>query len=316
MKHNRIWLAKAAVVGLLAVVCLLPRVWGARYYQGGLGQLVHRKNSLYHSIFVYKRDSIVTLNFGRQPGVEVQSQVDLGNLRRHMLEYSTMTFCGLLYKPQPKSVLVVGLGGGVIPREMRHYYPDAEIDVVEIDPEVARIAKDYFDFKEDDKLRVNIDDGRMFLRKKIRDKSPRRYDVMVLDAFNSDYIPYHLMTREFLADANDLLADDGVVVANVFYPNRLFEAEFATFISVFGNCQAYFGTGSGNAMLVSRGSSGGLITSQEAQVRAQELQQKHLFDFDMPTVAGKLRPDVQPGPDAIVLTDDKAPVNRLRSQSR
>jgi len=281
---------------------------------GKQGRLVHRKDSLYHRIFVYQRGSVVTLRFGKQPRVAVQSQVNLNDLRQHKLEYTRLAFCGLLYEPEPERMLVLGLGGGVIPREMRHYLPALEIDVAEIDPAIPLIAKRFFGFREDDKLRVHIDDGRMFIKKQLRIDPAAKYDLIILDAFNSDYIPFHLMTKEFLEEVKGVLAEDGVVIANVFYNNRLFDAELKTFLSVFGRCQVFLGVYSDNAMLVSPGPIGPTLTVGEAVVRAKMLQRKHRLAFDMQMVAKRLRLSTRPDSRAKVLTDDRAPVNWLRSQ--
>lgn len=279
-----------------------------------LGQLIHKKDSLYHRIFVYQRGSVVTLKFGKQPRVAVQSRVNLNDLRQHRLEYTKLAFCGLLYEPEPERVLVLGLGGGVIPREMHHYFPAIEIDVVEIDPEIPLIAKRFFGFREDDKLRVHIDDGRMFIKKQLRLDPIPKYDLIILDAFSSDYIPFHLMTKEFLEEVKGVLAEDGVVIANVFYTNRLFDAELKTFLAVFERCQVFLGAHSGNAMLVSPGPSCPTLTVREAVSRAKVLQRKHKLAFGMPTVARRLRLSTRPDPHAKVLTDDRAPVNWLRRQ--
>jgi spermidine synthase len=279
----------------------------------GAPRLIYEKNSLYHQILVYREGSVVSMRFNRRADV-VQSLVDTRNLRKHLLEYSQLAFCYLLYRPEPKRVLILGLGGGVIPRETRHYFPGAEIDAVEIDPEVLKAARDYFCFKTDDKLSAHVMDGRMFVRKLIRKRDSKKYDVIMLDAFLSDYIPFHLMTKEFLEQVKQVLVEDGVVVANVFYNNRLFDSEFKTFIEVFGRCQIYYGDRSGNAMIVAPGAKAKVITKAEALKSAKELQTRHEFSFSLPFVAGRLRPNAAPRDGAVVLTDDKAPVNKLRSR--
>ncbi len=284
--------------------------WGAR----DLGQVIFEKNSLYHSISVYKRGSVVTLQFGKMPPVHMQSQVNLDDLREHRLEYTKMSFCGLLYNGEPKRMLVLGLGGGVIPRDMRHYFPDMAIDVVDIDPEIPHVAKEFFGFSEDEKLKVHVDDGRMFIKKQLRGEPAPKYDIIILDAFNGDYIPFHLMTKEFLEEVQGVLDGDGVVVANVFYSNRLFDAEFETFLDVFERCQAFYGLDSGNAMLVSGGPAAPVLSVKQAQERARQLAEKHSFSFDIVAVARRLDPNSIPDPDAKVLTDDRAPVNWLRDQ--
>jgi len=282
----------------------------------GLGQLIHKKNSLYHRIFVYRRGPVVTLQFGKRRAVPMQSQVNLSDLRQHMLEYTMLSFCGLLYAPEPERMLVLGLGGGVIPRELHYYFPALDIHVVEIDPEIPLIAKRFFGFREDDKLKVHIADGRMFIKKQLRRDPVPKYDLIILDAFNSDYIPFHLMTKEFLEEVKGVLAEDGVVIANVFYNNRLFDAELKTFLAVFGRCQVFFGAHSTNAMLVAPGPAGTTLTVREAVRRAKILQRKHRLAFNVLTVAKRLRPKRRPDSRAEVLTDDLAPVNWLRKQER
>jgi len=305
---------KQAHVLITAAVCLTAALFTlsaeSRAYSRDPGERVYQKNSLYNNICVHQNESVVTLTFGRAARGGVQSQADVHDPRRHMLEYTRMTFCGLLYHSEPNAILVLGLGGGVIPRELRHYFPEATIDVAEIDAEVLRVAREYFHFKEDAKLKVHVEDGRMFVRKRLRDKGAK-YDMVILDAFTSEYIPYHLMTREFLEQVKGILAEEGVIVANVFYTDRLFEAELATFMSTVGDCQVYLGFDSGNAMIVAAGE---VLTPQQAAGRATALQSKHGFSFDLVAVAQMLEPDITPGESAIVLTDDRAPVNWLRSQ--
>ncbi len=308
--HRRI--KPFAAAGLAALLLALAGALSAG--AAGFGELVLQKDSLYHRIFVYRDGPLMTLQFGRMRTDVVQSQVDMNDLRHNMHEYTTLSFCGLLYKSDPKRMLVVGLGGGVIPREMHHYFPDTQIEVVEIDPEIPPIAGKYFGFKTDDKLKVTVDDGRMFIRKALRQKPVPKYDYIVLDAFTSDYIPFHLMTKEFLEEVKGVLADDGVVVANIFYNSRLADAELKTYLAAFGRCQVYMGAFSGNAMLVSPGKSAPVLTSQQAMDRARALKMPADCTVDMLTVASRLRPEVVPVPDAVVLTDDRAPVNYLRSQ--
>jgi len=278
------------------------------------GELIFEKNSLYHRIFVFQRGSVYILRFGTGPRIAYQSAVDIARPRRHLLEYTRLCFAGLLYRPNPKRAMVMGLGGGVIPRELRRYFPDLEIDVVEIDPEIPKVAEEFFGFRSDDRMQVHISDGRMFVKRLLRRESPPKYDLIVLDAFNSEYIPFHLMTREFLEEVKGVLADDGVVVANVFYTNRLFHAEMKTFLAVFGRCQAFLGARSTNAILVSPGPEGRTLTGPEALARATLLQQRHGFSFDLRSVARRLRPLLRPAADSQVLTDDRAPVNWLKEQ--
>jgi spermidine synthase len=300
-------------------VCLAAAVAitaAAVEYDRQLGRLVYSKDSLYHQILVYQSGSVVALRFGMRHPEQIQSMVDTKDLARHMLEYTTLSFCGLLYQPQPKRALVLGLGGGVIPRDLRHYYPELKVDVAEIDPDIPPVAERFFSFRADDNLVVHVSDGRVFVRKQLHLDPVPKYDLVVLDAFIGDYIPFHLMTREFLTELRGILAPDGVVVANVFYDNRLFDAELKTFADVFGPCQAFFGVTSVNAMIVAGGPKLQTLTAEEAAKRAATLQAAHQFTFDMRTVAARLRLDVVPQARAMLLTDDQAPVDSLRWQQQ
>lgn len=302
------------ITAVCAVFCgLFSDVWAA---PESWGKQVAQKESLYNTIFVYQRGPIMTLRFGRRAAVPIQTQVDLDDLREHMLEYTELAFCGLLYTPEPKRILVLGLGGGVIPREMRYYFPEAQIDVAEIDEAIPPLARQYFGFQEDEKLKVHIEDGRIFIKKQLRLDEPPQYDIIVLDAFNGDYIPFHLMTREFLEEVNGVLSPDGVVVANVFSSNLLFDSEYATFLDAFGRCHVYRGRDSGNAMLVSPRSQQALPEVKDLLERARQLQEKHRFAFSLISVARCIKPNLKPDKDAMVLTDDRAPVNWLREQQR
>jgi spermidine synthase len=278
------------------------------------GRIIYEKNSRYHQIYVFQEGSVRSLVFGRRKAPNIQSRIDMKNPRRHMLEYSQLAFCGLLYVPEPRHVMVMGLGGGVIPTEMHHYLPETFVDVVEIDPEVLIVAQNFFGFKTDERLKVHVRDGRMYVRDFAKNSPQFKYDIIVLDAFNSDYIPFHLMTREFLEQVQAALSDDGVVVANVFSFNRLFDAELATYLDVFGRAHVYFGLKSGNAMIVAPGKNARLLTAEEAAQRAAALQEKHKFAFDIRFVAERLQTNVTPRKGAFVLSDDKAPVNLLRAQ--
>ena len=111
------------------------------------------------------------------------------------------------YFESPGSMLLVGLGGGSV---VKRFAPRGwEIDVVEIDPVVTRVAYDYFGL-EPSEARVHHMDGRQFLL-----QNDRRYDLVVLDAFGSSSIPFHLVTRESFALIASRLAGGGVLAINI-----------------------------------------------------------------------------------------------------
>jgi hypothetical protein len=113
-------------------------------------------------------------------------------------------------KPDPKRILIIGLGGGSIAKKYNHEFPSMELDVAEIDPEVIQVAKKYFFFQEGKNVRVHAQDGRLFLM-----RAPKIYDIIVLDAYYADAVPFHLTTREFFQIADSKLSSKGAVVINM-----------------------------------------------------------------------------------------------------
>jgi spermidine synthase len=81
------------------------------------------------------------------------------------------------------------------------------VDAVEIDPEVIDVASRYFNFSHD---RLHIVDGRRFLR-----EAGEPYDLVLIDAYGSSSIPFHLVTVEAFRDVRAALEPGGIVAINV-----------------------------------------------------------------------------------------------------
>jgi spermidine synthase len=103
--------------------------------------------------------------------------------------------------------LVIGIGAGVLPVNLERYY-GMTADSVDVNAAVADAARQYFDFKT--RGRTYVEDGRTFVRR----AAAETYDVIFVDAFNGDTMPYHPMTREFLSEARLLLRPSGVIAIN------------------------------------------------------------------------------------------------------
>ena len=110
------------------------------------GQVIHREPSLYQTVLVTERGATVCLQFEARSDVRNQSCVDRRRPRRLVLPYTRMLLGSLLLIPDPETILVVGLGGGVLPKAFAELLPDARIDVVEIDPVVVAVAERFFGF--------------------------------------------------------------------------------------------------------------------------------------------------------------------------
>lgn len=117
---------------------------------------------------------------------------------------------------QTTRIGVIGLGAGTLAAYGR------EGDLVrfyEIDPAVVRIARDagYFDFLSESpaEIEIVVGDARLSLARERAQGIPQDFDILVLDAFSSDAIPVHLLTREAFRLYLDALAPDGLLAVHV-----------------------------------------------------------------------------------------------------
>ncbi|HEY1327155.1 MAG TPA: fused MFS/spermidine synthase [Casimicrobiaceae bacterium] len=193
--------------------------------------ILHTERSLYRQIVVYQDGSVRCMRFTRL-ALARQSCVDLADRPRLVFEYLQMMLGALYLAPAPRSILVIGLGGGTLVDALQRALPDAEIDAVELDPAVVRVARQYFEFRTGPHTRVQEGDGRVFVKRALR--AGRRYDLVMLDAYDHEYIPEHMLTREFLEEVKGVLAPRGVLAANTFSTSRLYDHESTTYAAVFG----------------------------------------------------------------------------------
>jgi spermidine synthase len=195
-------------------------------------KLVHSERSLYREVLVYEDGPVRCMCFTRNCRIGRQTCMNTEAPDRFVMNYTQMMMAALFMKPDPRSILIIGLGGGTLPRALQQVVPAATIDVVEIDPAVVRVAERYFRFRANERVRVEEVDGRVFVKRAQREQ--RQYDIVMLDAFDHEYIPEHLLTREFLEEVASLLVPQGVLAANTFSSSRLYDHESATYAAVFG----------------------------------------------------------------------------------
>lgn len=265
---------------------------------------VYQEKSLYRNILVLEGGGFRCITFGRFHGE--QSCIDLEQPSRLVFPYTKALFAAFYALPTPRRVLVVGLGGGVMPNAIRRLYPGVEIDSVELDPAVARVAGSHFGFSGDARSRVFVDDGRVFVRKQRR--AGVRYDIILMDAFEKDYIPEHMLTREFLAEVRSILNPGGVIAANTFADGALQRYESATYQAVFGGIYDVDMDGGNRIILAGRD---GLPPMAAMRASARELDLSvHGLGFTSDDLLPNFKLQ-QIEKDVRVLTDQFAPSNLL-----
>jgi spermidine synthase len=242
------------------------------------------------------------------------TQMALDDPHGRGLGYSDYVDLAFLFKPDIRRVLVIGLGGGTIPKRFVRDYPEVMVAAVEIDPDVIKIAARYFDCKPGPRLKVHESDGRMFLR-----RSKEKWDLIVLDAYYADTVPFFLTTREFFRIAKDRLTPGGVFVNNVVSQvtgarSKFFRSVYRTMEEVFPQVYAFKVTESGARFInievfgVNAGERTSLevLRARAARMQGKSIKDDRLMDRLSAYVSGPVRTD-----DVPTLTDDYAPVDAL-----
>lgn len=271
--------------------------------------VIHEQRSLYRNIVVTEFDGRRCMRFDIHRGGMNQSCMSLSDPKALVFDYTRMSFAGLLLNPDPKRILVAGLGGGSIPVILNEMYPDAHIDVLEVDEAVVSVAEAFFGFEENDNMQVHVVDARVFIKRAgIRGDE---YDYVVLDAFSGEYIPEHLLTREFLEEVKQLMPPHGVVVANTFAGSALYDHESVTYQAVFGEFYNFRMPGTGNRIIIAQPQD--VPPQGDMRAPARELHEA-LEQYGVPILEYPARLSTRPDWDESVrvLTDQFSPGNLLR----
>jgi spermidine synthase len=192
-------------------------------------RLRYAKDTRYHRLTVADGGTVRYLRFDNS----FQSGMILGRPFATAFEYTDLFHLVRAYNPRARDVLVIGLGGGSFPKRLWRDFPDMRIQSVELDPVVRDVAYRFFSLPRDERLQVAIDDGRRYL-----DRTDRRWDAILIDAFFADAVPFHLFTAEFMELVNTRLNPGGVVLTNTIGSiagdqSKLFRSIYRTYRSVF-----------------------------------------------------------------------------------
>lgn len=209
------------------------------------------------------------------------------------------------------NTLFIGGGGYTFPRYVEAKYPGSHIDVIEIDPDVTKVAYDHLGLRADTRIKTFNEDGRMFFD---NNKVGVKYDLVLGDAFNDLSIPYHLTTYEFHEKIKQVLEPDGYYIVNVidnYKKGEFLRAYINTLKKTFKHVYL-FGLGAAWEL---EGSSTYIVLSGDVPLNVEEFERvaseggaKQLVGTLMPSA--QLEEHLQQGR-YLVLTDDYVPVDNL-----
>lgn len=273
---RRAWLA--GVGAGLAAASLAPR-WV--HALAPRETVIDEAKSPYNHIVIAEDGDIVTMYFVVDGTYYIESRLDRGHPRSLDLDYTRTMMAGFLLQPQPKRLLMIGFGGGQISNYLFEHVPGLEIDAVDIDPEVIRLARKHFGVPDDPRYRTHAADGRLFVEK--APTSPP-WDVIMLDAFRGVFVPLHLKTAEYYQALVAHLGPRGVVVANLHSSTPMYKHDRTTFAHAFPQGYA-FHTERGRQTIFVASAAARTVGAYEMRANARTAQPA--FDFDLTGLAAR-----------------------------
>lgn len=258
-----------------------------------------RVRSTYSDIVVREAGSVRSLYFLDEKGQEhLESQMDVARPAKLMVPYTRAMFASYLFVPEPKRVLVIGVGAGSMLRFIERFDPAVHVEGVDIDPAVLDVARDYFGTKPSDTIELIAADGFDYLN-----QTEHRYDVIYLDAFlkpkdeeaqaaagDTDVsgVPRRLKTIDTYKRMQQKLAPGGVVVINLHH--QTLDQDVKTLREAFARGYLFDVPGTGNYVLVGTQSDEG-VNAKALETRGAKVDKRLGIGFSLSEIGRRLRAD-------------------------
>ena len=268
--------------------------------------LIAKRESVYNNIYIFKEGPIVTMTFGHNRALYTETVYDTRDEFALPSRYTRYMTAVLAYAGEvdrrPRDRLRRGRTAWYLHRTM----PDLEVVSVELDPEVFKLAKQYFGSGSN---RTSTSPSRMdavtFLRQR------EQWPVILIDAYRSAFVPFHLLTTEFYELVKTRVRAGGAVAQNVEPNTMMFDAALATIGKVFDHVDLY--DAGGNVVMIAYDGP----RREQARLASTAARLDRAFGFKYPlSEMVSQRRSVERLPDTEALTDDFAPVESLRAIKR
>lgn len=287
--------------GILFFALLTANAYGA-------DRLIFSGESPYTGMQVYdKEDGLRYLQFG----LYEQTAIRPGLPEYLHYPYTRTVMAAFAFADPPaKKVLMLGLGGGAMANFIAREFPEVSLDIMELDPMVVEVAKRYFGFRETEKVRVHVGDGRRILAKQVE-----KYDVIILDAYKAGGIPFYLTTLEFMQVVKEHVTPGGVAVFHLWaeYANIYLHSQIATIDKAFP--RSYSFDDGANSFMIFATPRKTWIPPKTLVERGERLTRERGLSFRLDEVISKQYTRVERSElKGEILTDDYAPVNLLREK--
>jgi len=163
--------------------------------------------------FVFTADGHKSLYFTLD---QLQSRMCSEHPTQLEVDYTRTMMGFLLLDSQPASIAMIGLGGGSLLKFCHRHLPAAQLTVIEINPHVIALRREFEVPDDDERLRIICADGADFVRA-LPEASAERYDVLLVDGYDGQGQPASLCSQHFYDDCFRALGPGGVLVVNLHH---------------------------------------------------------------------------------------------------
>lgn len=296
---NRVGYKKIIISGVIFVLCC---VFGhGDSFAFWQKDLTYEGESIYNYLQVSEDDKQVSLSTNVLFGVQSVYMKD-DTLTGLYYDYAMAAPLMVPDKnPDSMEMLILGMGTGTYATQCRKYFGDMNIEGVEIDEKITKLSRKYFALPDD--INVTTYDGRAFLN-----ASDRKYDVIMVDAYQDITIPFQMSSVEFFRLVKSHLNENGVMVVNMNMRGNddgdINQYLADTISSVFGNVYTVEVDNSTNRELFASDNNDmmGMLNDNISGIKDADLRfmMNKVRDNSIAYNAGKL-----------IMTDDNAPVELL-----
>jgi spermidine synthase len=190
-------------------------------------------------------------------------------------QYTRKMMAFLLFNPNPKHIVMIGLGGGSLPKFCYRNLPRSRITVVEINEDVIALREEFCIPKDDERFRVIHDDGARYV-----EHLAEPVDALLIDAFDADGIAPSLARSSFYECAARQLTDNGMLVMNFWGPCERYVDNLTHARAAFGDSLLLVPvSGDVNVLLFAFKQTPPKSISDELESVAKRLQMRLLLDF-------------------------------------
>jgi len=225
------------------------------------------------SVYIREKSGVRTLHIGSDT---IQSAMRIARPNELEIAYTRSMMAFLLFNPDPRQVLMIGLGGGSLAKFVYYRMPLAHAAVVEVNPRVVAVAREFFHLPVDqERLQVTVADGCAHVK-----NDTLRADVIMLDGYDAESQVEELSTLAFYRDCARVLGEAGILVVNLWGGDRNFSACVERMRRAFDGLVACLPAGKpGNVVALAFKRSPGLPRWEDLRARARELECIYGLEF-------------------------------------